>query len=156
MPKKYVLSVDPGKATGMALFSLQTGQEPVLEWSGEFQQDEYAAPIRAVLADLEASEDLYIVCERFTINAQTLRNSQSPYSLEQIGILKQCMLDVGRKPEDIFFQAPADAKAMFPNEALKFLEYWHRGGEGHALDAIRHGLLRLVKLGWKPIKLLNK
>lgn len=151
---KYVLSVDPGKATGMALFSLETGQEPVMLWSGEYQQHEYAAPIREALATVQG--DLEVVCERFTINAQTLRNSQSPYSLEQIGILKQCMLDAGRKAEDIVFQAPADAKAMFPNEALKFLEYWHRGGEGHALDAIRHALLRLVKLGWKPIKLLNR
>jgi hypothetical protein len=153
---KYVLSVDPGKATGMALFSLQTGQEPVLEWSGEFQQHEYAEPIRAVLSNSEISENLTVVCERFTINAQTLRNSQSPFSLEQIGILKQCILDAGKKPEEIVFQAPADAKAMFPNEALKFLEYWHRGGEGHALDAIRHALLRLVKLGWKPVKLLER
>jgi hypothetical protein len=151
---KYVLSVDPGKATGMALFSLETGQEPVMLWSGEYQQHEYAQPIREALATVQG--DLEVVCERFTINAQTLRNSQSPYSLEQIGILKQCMLDAGRKAEEIVFQAPADAKAMFPNEALKFLEYWHRGGEGHALDAIRHALLRLVKLGWKPIKLLNR
>lgn len=156
MPKRYVLSVDPGKATGIALFSLESGSEPVLEWSGEFQQDEYAAPIRVVLADTEISQNLEVVCERFTINAQTLRNSQAPYSLEQIGILKQCMLDAGRKTEDVLFQSPADAKAMFPNEALKFLEYWHRGGEGHALDSIRHGLLRLVKTGWKPIRLLER
>jgi hypothetical protein len=156
MPKRYVLSVDPGKATGIALFSLESGAEPILEWSGEFQQDEYAAPIRVVLADIEISQNLEVVCERFTINAQTLRNSQAPYSLEQIGILKQCMLDAGRKTEDVLFQSPADAKAMFPNEALKFLEYWHRGGEGHALDSIRHGLLRLVKTGWKPIRLLER
>jgi hypothetical protein len=99
---------------------------------------------------------LEVACERFTINAQTVKNSQSPYSLEQIGILKQCMLDAGRQADDIYMQAPADAKAMFPNEALKKLGYWHRGGEGHALDAIRHGLLRLVKSGWKPVSLLQK
>ena len=150
---KHVLSVDPGKATGMALFSFETGQNPVLVWSGEFQQHEYAGPIRATLATVQG--DLEVVCERFTINAQTVRNSQAPYSLEQIGILKQCLMDVNRPADDIYFQSPADAKAMFPNEALKKLGYWHRGGEGHALDAIRHGLLRLVKSGWKPLDLLN-
>lgn len=150
---KHVLSVDPGKATGMALFSFETGQNPVMVWSGEFQQYEYAAPIREALATVQG--DLEVVCERFTINAQTVKNSQAPYSLEQIGILKQCLLDVGRPADDIYFQSPADAKAMFPNEALKKLGYWHRGGEGHALDAIRHGLLRLVKSGWKPLELLN-
>lgn len=150
---KHVLSVDPGKATGMALFSFETGQEPVLVWSGEFQQHEYAAPIRAALATVQG--DLEVVCERFTINAQTVKNSQAPYSLEQIGILKQCLLDVGRPADDIYFQSPADAKALFPNPALKKLGYWHRGGEGHALDAIRHGLLRIVKSGWKPLNLLD-
>jgi hypothetical protein len=150
---RYVLAVDPGKATGMALFSLESGQEPVLIWSGEFQQEEYAKPIRDTLAAY--GDALDVVCERFTINAQTVRNSQAPYSLEQIGILKQCLMDAGRKPDDVYFQSPADAKAMFDNPKLKKLEYWHKGGEGHALDAIRHGLLKLVKLGWKPVRLLQ-
>lgn len=154
MPKKYILAVDPGKATGMALISLESGSEPVLEWSDELQQEEYAKPIRSYLEAYGG--DLEVVCERFTINAQTVKNSQAPYSLEQIGILKQCLFDVGRVAEEVKFQSPADAKAMFPNEALKFLGYWHRGGEGHALDAIRHALLRAVKLGWKPVKLLNR
>lgn len=150
---KYVLAVDPGKATGMALFSLETGQEPAMIWSGEFQQHEYASPIRDALRAFRG--DLEVVCERFTINAQTVKNSQAPFSLEQIGILKQCLMDEGRPADDIYFQSPADAKAMFPNESLKKLGYWHKGGEGHALDAIRHGLLRCVKSGWKPVQLLN-
>jgi len=149
---KHILSVDPGKATGMALFSLEQGQEPVLVWSGEYQQDEYAKPIRETLSLYPEAE---VVCERFTINMQTVKNSQAPYSLEQIGILKQCLMDAGRKADDIYFQSPADAKAMFDNPKLKKLEYWHRGGEGHALDAIRHGLLRCVKVGWKPLRLLQ-
>jgi|TARA_B110000977_G_scaffold29560_1_gene38491 hypothetical protein len=149
---RYVLAVDPGKATGMALFSREGDSEPVLVWSGEFQQEEYAKPIREVLT---THPDAEVVCERFTINAQTVRNSQAPYSLEQIGILKQCLIDVGRPADDIHFQSPADAKAMFDNPKLKKLEYWHRGGEGHALDSIRHGLLRLVKTGWKPVRLLQ-
>jgi hypothetical protein len=149
---RYVLSVDPGKATGMALFSFEQGQEPVMLWSGEYQQDEYAKPIRETLSLYPEAE---VVCERFTINMQTVKNSQAPYSLEQIGILKQCLMDAGRKADDIYFQSPADAKAMFDNPKLKKLEYWHRGGEGHALDAIRHGLLRCVKVGWKPLRLLQ-
>jgi len=149
---KIILAIDPGKATGMALFSLEQGQEPAMLWSGEYQQDEYAKPIRETLSLYPEAE---VVCERFTINMQTVKNSQAPYSLEQIGILKQCLMDAGRKADDIYFQSPADAKAMFDNPKLKKLEYWHRGGEGHALDAIRHGLLRCVKVGWKPLRLLQ-
>jgi hypothetical protein len=156
MPKKYILAVDPGKVTGIALISLESGSEPVLEWSGEFTQEEYAKPIRETLWAPEIKQTLEVVCERFTINAQTVKNSQAPYSLEQIGILKQCLIDAGRSAEGIIFQSPADAKSIFPNEALKHLGYWHRGGAGHALDAIRHALLRAVKSGWKPVRLLNK
>jgi hypothetical protein len=151
----YVLAVDPGKATGVALFSYQTGSEPVLEWSKEVEADEFAKVIRGVLWAPEKKQHLTVVCERFIINAQTVKNSQAPFSLEQIGILKQCLLDSGRPMDDIFFQSPADAKAMFDNPKLKKLGYWHVGGAGHALDAIRHGLLKLVKTGWKPINLLN-
>jgi hypothetical protein len=153
---KLVLSVDPGKASGIALFAFIEGGEPELLWSGEYQQEEYARPIREALGDaIMRSIPIEIVCERFTINSQTVKNSQAPYSLEQIGILKQCLMDIGVAPDNIYFQSPADAKAMFTNEKLKKLGYWHRGGEGHALDAIRHGLLRLVKSGWKPVNLLN-
>jgi hypothetical protein len=153
---RYILSVDPGKASGIALFEYSSVSEPVLIKSGEYQQNEYAAPIREALSlarEMEINVD--VVCERFTINAQTVKNSQAPYSLEQIGILKQVLMDNNLNHEAIAFQSPADAKAMFPNPALKKLEYWYVGGDGHALDAIRHGLLRCVKLGWKPTRLLQ-
>lgn len=149
----FVLSVDPGKATGMALFSFEKGEEPVMLWSKELQFEEYAAPIREAYA--QCGPELLVVCERFTINAQTVRNSQAPFSLECIGVLKQIMLDNGVPVDAIKMQSPADAKAMFDNKKIKKLEYWHTGGEGHALDAIRHGLLYLVKLGWNPLPRLR-
>jgi hypothetical protein len=153
---RHILSVDPGKATGLSYFIFDGQNDPEMLWSKEVQQHEYAEPIRnAFRYSQSQGTKLEVVCERFTINAQTVRNSQAPFSLEQIGILKQIMLDNGRTPDEIIFQSPADAKAMFSNEKLKILEYWHRGGEGHALDSIRHGLLRLVKSGWKPLKLLK-
>jgi hypothetical protein len=153
---RLILSVDPGKVSGVCLFKWEDGAEPEILWSGEYQQHEYADRLRRAFLYARGTETrIEVVCERFIINAQTVKNSQAPYSLEQIGILKQVMLDHGRVPEDIYFQSPADAKAMFNNEKLKKLEYWHRGGEGHALDSIRHGLLRLVKSGWKPLKLLK-
>lgn len=156
MLNRYVLSVDPGKASGISLFQVSVGGEPVLISSGEYQQNEYATPIRDALAlSASAGIKIEVVCERFIINAQTVRNSQAPYSLEQIGILKQCLMDAGHEAESIIFQSPADAKAMFSNEKLKILGYWYRGGEGHALDSLRHALLRFAKTGWKPIKLLN-
>jgi hypothetical protein len=150
MPR-YILADDPGKATGLAFFSLEAGQEPVLLWSVEVDFTTYAAPIRLALE----YPDVEVVCERFVINAKTVQNSQAPFSLEEIGVLKQLMLDAGISPDELTFQSPADAKAMFPNPALKKLGYWHTGEAGHALDAIRHGLLYMAKTGWKPSRLLD-
>lgn len=151
---KYVLSVDPGKASGIALLKLD-GDLPERVLSVEAQPDEFANHIEMLLDGWRQKEDFVVVCERFTINAQTVRNSQAPYSLEQIGVLKHLCRKVKYFPDNIVFQSPADAKAMFPNEALKKVGTWHVGGEGHANDAIRHALLRLVKTGWKPKVLLD-
>jgi hypothetical protein len=154
--KRMILAVDPGKASGICCFTWESGQEPKLEWSGEYQPNEYVQPIREAIGQaFLGGYHLDVVCERFTINAQTVRNSQAPYSLEQIGVLKQAMRDAGIDENLLKFQSPADAKRMFTNEAIKKLEYWHKGGAGHALDAIRHGLLYLAKNGWTPLRLLQ-
>lgn len=156
MSRRMILAVDPGKASGICLFDWVEGEEPRMSWSGEYQQHQYAQAIRlAIHASQSSGVKVEVVCERFTINAQTVRNSQAPYSLEQIGILRQCMLDAGYAMDDISFQSPADAKAMFSNEKIKKLDYWHKGGEGHALDSIRHALLYMVKKGWNPTRLLT-
>jgi len=156
---QYVLSVDPGKATGVAMFSFTKGEEPLLLESAEVDFASFAPWVRQWLdyyfATVGDEHSISIVCERFTINAQTTKNSQAPYSLEEIGVLKQIMLDYSLEPDDLKFQSPADAKSMFDNPKLKKLEYWYRGGEGHALDAIRHGLLYMVKLGWSPLNRLR-
>lgn len=153
---KYVLSIDPGKATGVALLHLARDEDPKIIFSGEAQPEEFAGVVRNILKDFtEDYSTLTVVCEKFTINAQTVRNSQAPYSLEQIGALKQILQDFGIDRDSIVWQMPVDAKKMFPNETLKTLEIWHKGGEGHANDALRHALLRLVKGGWIPRKLLQ-
>lgn len=158
---KMVIAVDPGKATGVSVFKFTKGHEPIMYDSDEVQFDTFAPWLRKHLdyyfhsEGMDQNADLFIVCERFTINAQTVKNSQAPYSLEEIGVLKQVMLDYGLNPDDLIFQSPADAKAMWDNKKLKKLDYWHKGGEGHALDSIRHGLLYIIKLGWSPINRLR-
>jgi len=149
---RYILAVDPGKATGIAFFEFdrEVG-DPVLLKTWEATFDNFAEVIRQVLYHYPNTE---VVCERFTITAQTAKNSQAPFSLEHIGILKQIMVDYKHPVDSLIMQTPTDAKNMFDNPKLKKLGYWHRGGAGHALDAIRHGLLHLVKTGWKPTGLL--
>jgi len=147
-----VLAVDPGKASGVCVVSWSGDREesPTLEYSAEVQPEEYAGSVRHGISLVAGADTSLVACERFTITAQTVRNSQAPYSLEQIGVLKHLCRESGRPVDGIVFQAPVDAKRMFPNEVLKGLGIWHRGGAGHANDAIRHALLALVRLKWVP------
>jgi len=136
----------------MSCWTLEQGGEPVLVWSAEVDEEQYAVPIRF---ELTAHPELEIVCERFIITSETAKKTQAPFSLELIGILKQIMRDAGLPVASLHLQNPSDAKKMFPNPALKKLEYWHRGGAGHALDSMRHGLLYFARTGWKPTRLLD-
>lgn len=151
------LAVDPGKMSGIAAISYTKGDDaPELIASGEYAMRAYHKPIvEAIVTCNYTKTPITVVCERFTINAQTVKNSQAPFSLEQIGILKHLMLVNGLDPDDIVFQSPSDAKRMFDNKALKKLGIWHTAGDGHALDAIRHGLLAITKAGWIPRALLQ-
>jgi len=154
LPRR-ILAIDPGLKTGMSVFTYVKGEEPILAWSKELDEDEFAMPVRW---ELKNYPDLEIACEKFTITVATAKKSPQPYSMELIGVVKQSLRDVGRDPKiDPTFklQLPADAMSLFPNPALKKLGYWHRGGAGHANDSIRHGLLYLAKTGWPPKRLLE-
>ena len=155
---KAVLSVDPGLTTGFCFieWSGTDGEEPAIKETAELSEEDFAPKVRSFISNWEDYEEFIVICERFVINAQTVRNSQAPYSLEQIGSLKQICRDAGYPVDKIVFQAPVDAKNMFPNKALKILKFWHVGGAGHALDAIRHALLALVRTyRWIPRALLD-
>jgi hypothetical protein len=154
MPK-FVLAVDPGKVTGMALASFGKGSDPQLIWADELEMYDYYQKLHQLFATY--GDDLEIICEKFTINVQTAKKSQAPYSLECIGILKAVMMYYGRDPEELKYQLPANAMSMFPNAKIKTMGYWYRGGAGHALDAIRHALLYVVQQEkWNFLPLLRK
>ena len=151
-----VLAIDPGKLSGVVLLEWEGGEiDPQQKLSVEVNERDFFTTVDIAMTGWRNYESFAVVCERFTITAQTVRNSQAPFSLEQIGVLKHTCRMRGYKDEDIKFQAPVDAKTMFPNDKIKKVGIWHKGGEGHANDAIRHGLLRLVKTGWIPKQLLQ-
>lgn len=152
MSTRLIYALDPGLKSGVCVLELETGKEPVLKWSAEQEVSEVVPTLRGLL---HAYPHLEVVCERFVITVQTAKKSPQGWSLEIIGSVKQTMRDFGRSEEEIFFQKPADAMNLYPNASLQKLGYWHRGGKGHALDAIRHGLTYLSDNGWMPTRLLD-
>lgn len=149
---RSVIVFDPGLKTGACYATSAVGGEPYMHESVELDMVEVIPWMRDMLAK---DPTAVIVVERFIINMATAKKAQAPYSLELIGAIKQVLRDAGRSEDEIVFQAPSDAMKVFTNPALKKLGYWHVGGAGHALDAIRHLLLFHLKTGWKPTKLLE-
>lgn len=147
-----VLAIDPGKATGLAWMRQEHGKI-ILEETYEASPEETINMIRPTLAGWKPTSDdqppLRIVLEKFTINAQTVQKSQeASWALRTIGAVEQACRDAEYPLLAICWQKPSEAKTAFSNEKLKTLGLWHRGGAGHALDAIRHGSLYLAKVGW--------
>lgn len=150
----FLLSVDPGKATGICLLDI-SAEDPVLLWSKEVNEFDLGPMIEELLsgAVVDKSNTMDVVVEKFTITPQTGKLSSAPWSLEHIGVVRFLCAKYGAK---MTLQTPADAKNFVTNERLHALEIWHRGGEGHAIDALRHAVLYMVrKLNWRPAKLLD-
>lgn len=154
---EYVVGVDPGKLTGVAGIVMDD-QGDISKWfSAELAEHETGVYLRSILDTIWKQQGLalYLACERFIITTETAKNSQAPWSLEQIGILKQCCWDAGYPLGAVAWQTPSAAKNFATNEKLKRFEIWHKGGNGHANDALRHALLCLVNRGWTHSKLLR-
>jgi hypothetical protein len=146
-----VLSVDPGKMTGLAHMLRQGDDVSIIE-SCELDEDSVIPWVRPIIEDWRPRKTgeypLRVVIEKFTITLETAKKSQSPFSLEVIGAVKQVCRDNDYPLAAIAWQKPSEAKGAFPNPKLKRLGLWHVGGEGHALDAIRHASLYLARSGW--------
>lgn len=131
-----VIAIDPGLATGAAigLFPSKFGNPTLIE-TAELTVDEVIPWVRR---QMTAYPKAHVACETFTITAATAKKSQATWSLEHIGAIKQVLRDIDGDLHRLHMQSPSDAKKIFPNEALRSLGLWHVGGEGHAIDAIRH------------------
>ncbi len=150
MPK-WILSIDPGKMTGLALIKIEDGV-PEIVWSKETEYMDTCNEMNIVIAEHRA-DNLRVLYERFIITPMTAKNSVAPWSLELIGVIKYLTGAYG--VTDVVDQSPATAKNFCPNPRLKAVGFWHRGGAGHAQDALRHVVTHLVDCGWHHENLLQ-
>lgn len=131
-----MLTVDPGLHTGIAL----AGPDGSV-FAAEGDWDETLVFARDSLVRL-SDMDTLVVCESFTITAQTVRNSAAPWSLEGIGVLRFLCR---RHGAELVMQAPVEAKRFATNPRLK-AQGWYIGTPGgHVNDALRHLYLAAVK-----------
>jgi hypothetical protein len=123
-----VLAVDPGKFTG--LLHLPAGEE-----GGTVGEEGYAQALEWCAARIGTDAVDVVVCETFTITAKTARNTQAPWSLESIGVLRFLCRRAGTP---FVLQAPAIAKRGAVNDRLKHAGWYVPTGGGHSADAARH------------------
>lgn len=143
-----VLAIDPGLVSGCAHVRVNDGVISVIE-SAELNPLDTGLWLEKALENASyhgSINDTTVVVERFVITPKTGANTQAPWSLEVIGQTKWIVakIDPARDPL-VRMQSPADAKAAMPNPRLRELGLWHRGGKGHALDALRHAGLYLLR-----------
>ena len=151
----FLITVDPGLKTGLALVA---GEGPKLLDSREVDVLDVEAAMLEMLegippeGHIEDQHSLLPVIEKFTINAKTVRNSQAPWSLEVTGIARNVFWrERGLEP---IMQQPSEAMDLMVNSRLRAVDCWHKGGAGHANDAIRHALFALHQRGWRDRRLL--
>lgn len=148
----YVLGVDPGTTTGLAVvrYNLANHGKPEAVWSDQLPWDEAAGKLEVSLENLRrildagGAKSVACACEKFTINAQTAQRGQSGAedALGMIGVARRnCYLTGVEfiKPE----QASA-AKKLVNDAMLKRLKLYSPMMV-HSNDAARHAVLYAIK-----------
>ncbi len=149
--KQFVIGIDPGLKTGVCVVDTRF---PSIIQSDEFDLEEYVPWLDFVLREYP-QDNVVVVCERFVITPQTHKNGQATWSLENIGVAKSAVLRAHGNL-DLFRLSSTDAKLFSTNAKLKAVDMWHKGGAGHANDALRHAMRYMVEVGWKDQRLVKE
>lgn len=124
-----IFSFDPGLATGVCIWE----EGEVDGWECTFRQ---VGDLLVALASA-VEKDAIVVTESFTINNQTARNSQAPWSLEVIGLIRYFSMV---HHLELVFQQPSAAKRLITDDVIKRAGLWVPGKQ-HRMDATRHMML---------------
>ena len=135
-----IISWDPGLTTGLCIIENQTpgGQYEFFQQQLTFRQ--VGDLLEQWELDNLLSTPCTFVCESFTITQQTARNSQAPWSLEVIGLIRYFAM---KNHVELVFQQPSAAKALVTDDVLKRAGKYVKGMP-HACDATRHGVYHAI------------
>lgn len=138
------LAIDPGTTTGIAWYDEEDAFQPFgsAEIRGRHDLYTYLHKNWGLGLGADPVPDVVII-ERWDVRTYThkLTNQDDPRYI--IGYVEGVCYMAPRRVR-YTEQTPAEAKRFSTNKKLKTLG-WYRGGEGHADDAARHLLVRLVK-----------
>lgn len=135
----FLLGIDPGLCTGVALVDWTDFDNPKPLSSNELDTYQFYEYIEAATTTL--TDNLHVVIENFNVTDRTAKLSEAPWSLQLKGIVDFLTWRFNSKSYAI--HKPAD-KPFASNDKLRRVGFWHKGGAGHANDAYRHAMVRIV------------
>jgi hypothetical protein len=150
--RTYVLGVDPGTTTGMAIamFYNDTRAKPASIWSDELPWDQASDEVANRLRLMKVAQRqhptlaLAAVGEKFVVNAKTAERGQqgTEDALGMLGVLRReaRLAGVMLAPQ----QTKSDVTDLVKNPVLKRLNLYVPGMV-HVNDAFRHVVLCAVK-----------
>jgi hypothetical protein len=135
-----IIGVDPGKATGVAVYSSVTKTFEQQWWA---PPDEFVDWMFEFMKQFPWENEVLVACERFDITPGTgkLGRSQVNHSIELAGV---CRHLARRHGQGFVLQDRATPKHMAPDKLLKSVG-WHKPGPAHPNDATRHVVLALAR-----------
>lgn len=150
-----IAAIDPGKISGIVVaeFIDLTGRIDAITAPDTRLIESSEIEFPAMLDWCESVFPLVdqIAIENFLITPQTGKNSQAPWSLMGIGVAVSVAM---RTEKPYTLQKPSDAISLVSNDLLRSVKLWHRGGAGHANDALRHAVLLAIRKGWRSPNLV--
>jgi hypothetical protein len=134
-----LLAIDPGKTVGAAVWS-----EGRLVEHGQCDSFAFLTWMEAIVP-LYAGWDLQVVCERYKLGPRSLKTgSDFEWATDVIGTVRYWC----RKYDvSLIMQDPAKAKSFSTDDKLRRHLWYLPTPGGHANDAARHLLVRLVEMG---------
>ena len=142
-PPWWLFSCDPGLVSGVSVlhWTPEHGVTKVESFEGSLAEVGEMAEAFLVLHNPERAE---MVSERFVITTRTGELANPDWSLKVNGMLEWLIWKHWGLPGDqtLVYQGASEAKRLVPNTVLRRVGIWHKGGAGHARDALRHGVYR--------------
>jgi hypothetical protein len=146
---RHLWVADPGKMSGLVTLDTETNEFSPFELGF----DDMCRTLMSAVDIHHTRGGLLLISESFIITQQTGKNTQAPWSLELIGVMRMIsQIYLGRS---LVLQQPASAKRFSSDDRLRRLG-WYTPKKGHANDAARHLLLLMATRGLLPQEVLHE
>lgn len=136
-----ILAIDPGLMTGVSVIDWSNRDKPSKVETCELDIKGFYDKIE----DLVKSSDV-VVMENFIVTVASAKKDFQPFSLHLIGLVGYLCYHNQKK---LVMQDPLD-REFTPNQVVKDLDLWHKGGAGHANQASRHAFYYMA-MSYRPL-----